>query len=377
MNIIIKYIKDLFYYYDPTNEYFVTALKATIPSCAGLLCLIYFRWPFDLFIFILPALLLMIPALYSDYKSKIFNMILLCLEICAGQLLISIFYKQQFFLLIVLFVLILVIYSSVKYRMSGGLAVLMIVVCLGLPQGLYNGLYRTIGISIALIISILFLFLFEWFTAKYLIRSTLINVSELVTDSFITFTVTDRSHIDRKIENKYLFKRGFMNRVDIVIEDIYKTKVDKFYHKITTAVFKADKLIEQEEYFFSKNKVFAKKATAAYYFYRRLFRGTAFLSGYFELHNEINKYVPLTDELVLNITTRLKRLVDMLKLMELPETNIDDSDLIRTWRNNLDELKKLDWQNIDKKIIEFYYGLSCILEDMDRLRSLLIQRFNK
>ena len=147
------------------------------------------------------------------------------------------------------------------------------------------------------------------------------------------------------------------------------SKIDKFYHKITSAIFKADIVIEQEQYIFPKNRVYAKKAVAVYYFYRRLFRGMSFLSGYFELHEQINEYVPLTDELILNIKLRLEHLTEILKHREFPDREVTDIFLIEKWRKNITVFKQNDCRNIDERILVFFYGLTCILEDMDKLRA--------
>ncbi|HJO96113.1 MAG TPA: hypothetical protein QF753_22165 [Victivallales bacterium] len=373
--IILKKIYRIIHSYDPTNEHFINAMKNTIPGCLGIFCLVYFRWPFNLFIFFTPAFILVPSLFFLDYKNKIINMVLLSLEIMVGQFVICVFAKHQFVLIILLFFLFIQIYSSVKYRMVGGLAAIFIAISLGLPKGWYNGVESCIGILIAFILAIISLFLFEYFTTRFRIRSSLVYISELVNDSFTVFTEIDRKNISREIDNKYLFNRPFMDRIDIVVENIFKTKIDKFYHKVATAVYKADIVIEQEQYIFSKNIVYSRKAIAVYYFYRRLFREIAFLSGYYDLHEQINMYVPLTDELIMNLSLRLKKLSSIIKKREIPDHDIVDLNLIENWKENVAEFKKNDCRKIDKRILEFNYGLWCIIEDIEKLRKQLAIRY--
>ncbi|MCP4177809.1 MAG: hypothetical protein GY756_08590 [bacterium] len=365
----------LIHSYDPTSEFLIIALKFTIPGCIGILCVMYFRWPSNLLICFSPTLI-MAGSLFSvDYKNKIASMCVVALELMIGQFIICVFFKHQIVLVILLFLLFLVIYGFKKYRMCGGFAVIQIAVCLGFPSGWYNGVEGCIAILIGFIIAIITLLLFEYFTAKFRMGSSLIYISELVNDSFTAFTEKERSNIHRDIDNKYLFNRPFMNRIDIVVENIFKTKIDKFYHKVGAAVYKADIVIEHEQYIFPKNIVYSRKAIAVYYFYRRLFRGTSFLSGYYDLHEEINKYVPLTDELIVNIKIRLKRLSNIIKKKELPSGDVNDLNLIKNWKNNITEFMKNDCREIDKRILEFNYGLHFIVEDMEKLREQLVIRY--
>ncbi len=373
--IILNKFYRLIHSYDPTSEFFINALKFTIPGCIGIFCLIFFRWPSNSLVFFSPPIIMAGTLFYTDYKSKIISMVVVSLELMIGQFIICVFNKHQVVLIILLFLLFLAIYGYRKYRMGGGFAVIQIAVCLGFPPGWYNGVEGCIGILIGFIIAITSLFLFEYFTARFRMRSSLIYISELVNDSFTAFTEKERSNIHKDIDNKYLFNRPFMNRVDIVVENIFKTKIDKFYHKVGSAVYKADIVIEQEQYIFPKNTVYSRKAIAVYYFYRRLFRGTSFLSGYFDLHEEINKYVPLTDELIINIRIRLKRLSNIMKKREMPSCDVNDLNLIKNWRNNITEFMKKDCREIDKRILEFNYGLCFLVEDIEKLREQLAIRY--
>ena len=375
--LFLKNIFKFIHSYDPTNEYFINALKATVPTFIAIFCLLYFRWQFNLFIFFMPTMLLLISNLSIDYRNKFINMTVLTLEVMLGQFIVCIFSKHEFILLIVLFFLLLTIYSSGKYRIAGGVAGMMIAVSPSLPGGWYNGVQNSISILIAFLISLISLILFECLTGKFRIRSSIIYVSELINDSFVAFTVQNRNNIHKTIHNKYLFNRAYLNRADMVIENIFKTKIDKFYHKITLAILKADIVIEQEQYLFPKNILFSKKTVAVYYFYRRLFRGTSFLSGYFELHKKINEYVPLTEDLILNINLRLQHLTEILKHKKLPNSDVRDNLLIEKWKKNVTEFKNNDFCNIDERILEFYYGLNYILEDMDKLRTQLNTKFRK
>tara|TARA_B100001964_G_C13851621_1_gene430444 strand:- start:386 stop:592 length:207 start_codon:yes stop_codon:yes gene_type:complete len=65
----------------------------------------------------------------------------------------------------------------------------------------------------------------------------------------------------------------------------------------------------------------------------------------------------------------------MIKERRPPEKEFRDSKLIDNWKYHLDEFCKKKYTNITDDELEFFFGLKCLLEDLDMTRNKLNLRY--
>jgi hypothetical protein len=374
MNILDKIYK-IIRAYDPTGEFFIKGLMWTLPNTTGALYLLISRGPSSFIIYFVPSSILIASTYSSDYKNKLLNMLLFAFTMAISQWVIAVFFHRQVILIILLFLIIFFIYTSVKRSFLGILAPLFVAIFLELPPGWYNGANRLIETGIAFIIAVIYLFLFEFFTAKFKIRSSIIYFSELIYDSFFCYTTEDKEEIERRIKHKLLYDSSYFNKPDILVENIFVSRRDKFYHKITLARYKADAILLEENYFFRKNLMYAFYAKDVYVFYLRMFRAIGFMRYYYGKNKGFDFSVSFTTELIANIYHRLSLLSNMIKDRKQPEKEFRDSKLIDNWKQHLHKFSKNKNEKVHDDELEFYFGLKCLLADLDIVREKLNSRY--
>ncbi len=195
--------------FDPTNEYFINALKMTAPMTAGVIFWICSRRPCSWMIFLPPGFMIIASLGFSEFKGKLLALFLVTLNVEIAQLLVSIFINHKIVLLIFLFIQIMIAYSAMKYRIVATASGFLIAVSLSSSNSWYDGVDRSMDLLIAFIFSALTVVLFDYIFSRFLIRSTLKHISSLVNDAFFVYTEEDRIKIKNSIDNRYLFERSY------------------------------------------------------------------------------------------------------------------------------------------------------------------------
>ncbi len=356
---------------DPTYEYFINALKCTVPGLLGAFCWIYLRKPFSSYIILLPVFTLMIVIPLPGYIQKIKHMFVFVLLLGVIQFISAVLFQHYFMQIAALFIIFLFVLSSIKYRTAAIMAVLCITVYVVFPGGWYNGLNRLIEAFMSFFIALFTYFVFEYFTAIFHMRSILVYLIEVNIDAFLAFTTPDKILVKKSIQNKYLFERPLSFKADFAVEKIYKSDLERFVHRVLIEHINKGKFIDSERFFFRKNKAYLEFAYSVLILCRRMFRNATFILRFNECRETILKLFPDMDILIKDLVNAYREV--SLKLKK----NVEKSDTLK-----LDRLDKwlLEYEkisnsgsiiDIDKESLEVIYGFKCAILDLKKLEKII------
>jgi hypothetical protein len=352
---------------DPTYECIINALKCTLPALLGTFCWMYFRKPFTFFVILLPVFSLLIMTVFSTYKLKLRNLLVLLSLLAVLQFLIAILIQHYFMLIAVLFIILLPLIASIKYRYVSLFAALYVTLYIELPPGWYAGTNRVIEIIIVGMIAIVLQLFFEYCTSIFRMRATISYLLELVLDAFYAFTAYDESKIGIKIRNKYMFERPLSFRADFAVEKIYKSNSEKFIHRILMELVNRGKLINEEEFYFKKNKDYKNCVYPMLILCRRMFRDVTFMLRFHKHKKNIYELLPSTKDLIENINCMFRDMIYTFRL-DVKKLNILKDECTNKWLAECDNIDSLE---LEKEILEFIYGLKCLIKDIKELAEII------
>jgi hypothetical protein len=361
--------------YDPTFEHLIYGLKYTLPNVTGLILFLFMRRPFSSSIYFITSYVFAVTITKPTYKSKISDIFLVCIAIACGQFLICMLKgAHNGYLVTAIFILAFFMYATDKHRAVADVAPMWICVSLSVGYGWVNSVNQVIEMCIVFAIAVSYLFIFEYISSKLRIKTTMIYLAELIYDSFYLFTNLHEKIKSNEIYNKHLLDKQFVSRADGLIESYFSDKRDKFFHKVTVAEHKASKVILDEEYYFIKNKKYAAYFTPVYYIYRKLIRDITILMEY-RKHGDYSVYN--TEQVVNNISKRLRRVVKIIKMEKiLPERKLNNN-LIDQWANWVEKDLESNGKDNSVGFSQFLYGIKCISKDLDLLEKLLSKKIPK
>lgn len=359
---------------DPVYDAFFNAFKCmTVPMLVGVFCWVYFEKPFSLMIMALPPAVFSVVYITPVYKQKFLNIGVFLLTIAAMQFSIAVFSIHPYFLVIVLFILIYVSVSSIKYRYSSVFVAFLAVIYMTLPQSWVLGVNRLIELCCITLIIIFLMVLYEYLLSKFKLRFTILYFIELMWDAFKITTALDLKKDSKALRNKYLFERPMTVRADFEVEKIFDTDMEKFDHRIFIEMINKGKFIESEEFFFKKNKDYRNFIYPIYILIRRGIRSISYMLK-FNIHKtEIYKLYPTTPILIKNIYDALSKIDSAIRENEKMSFSFNEDD-IQNWNKECLHVSNLPNNIIDDGIIESIYGIKCLIGDIKKIEKIIFAK---
>ena len=366
----IKFSFSRLHQLDPTHECILNALKCTLPCLIGTFCWMYFRKPFSFFIILLPAFSIMVMSVFPTYKLKFSNLAVFLSSLAVLQFLAAVLHNHPFILVAFFFILIFPLIASIKYRYVSVFAILCAVIYLVLPGGWYAGTNRVIEIVLIGIGAAIFQLCIEYCTSKIRMRATILYLFDLIADAFYAFTAHEQDYVHIKIRNKYLFERPLSFKADFAIEKIYKSDSEKFIHRILMELINKGKFIEDEDFYFNKNIDYKNFLYPQLILCRRMFRNVTFMLRFHEHEIHIYALLPNTKDLIVHINRAFRDIMlgfrsDDNKIKVLEDKCVDD------WLHEHDKLKNNKDIVIEKEVLEFIYGMKCMIYDIRKLVAII------
>lgn len=365
-----KRIHDLIFFYDPTGQYLVMSLAMTFAPALGTLFWLFFRKPCAGMIVICPMFFII--NLYScerTVKHKILIIIISFLSYSGCFIIASMFVSRIYIFLFVVFVLIYLLFLKQKFLYLTANLSTMIAVSIQLPPGYDQAFNRVFEVFISSVIALAVYILFEYLFGRFLIKKSIVHTSEIIYNLFNVFTDSDHGRISKDdIENKYIQRQGFLNRTDIIIEDVYPDTNSKLYHRITLGLSKIDLLVNKEEYFFTGNNEYSRSVNHIYELFRKLSGHIVFFNEYEKYADNIRTNFPQTIRLIDYISAKLKNYILLLKIQKITECDYEDNDIVSEWQSRYREIHLNSKSNISKEELKIYFALNTILTIINEIK---------
>jgi hypothetical protein len=377
INSCVKFCHSLrLHQLDPAYECFINALKCTVPAVVGAFLWIYMRRPFTFFIILLPVFSMLTMNIFPTFKLKFRNLFVLLFLIAVLQFISAILHYHYSILIAALFIISFSFIASIKYRYVSIFALLCITIYLELTPGWYAGTNRLIEILIVGIIVVILQFCFEYCTSIFRMRAAMLYFFEIIADAFYAFTADDENNVDIKIRNKYLFERPLSFKADFAIEKIYKSNSEKFIHRILMELINKGKIINDEEFYFRKNKDYRDFVYPMFILTKRMFRDVTFMLRFHKYENKIHELLPTTKILILYINQTLKDIISSFRAekKDLRTLNVLEDECVENWLKEHDNIKSSNCIGIEKEVLEFIYGLKCMINDIRGLAAIINNR---
>jgi hypothetical protein len=271
----------------------------------------------------------------------------------------------------IIFIVIFPLMASIKYREATILATLFSTIYLSLPGGWYNGTNRVIEIAIIGVIAVVVELFFEYCSSIFRMRSTVLYFFDLVADGFYVFTASDNKHnASIKVRNKYLFERQLSYKSDFVVERICTSDGEKFIRRMLMELVDKGKFIDNLEFFFKKNKEYRDFVYPILILYRRMFRDITFMLMFHKHENKINELLPTTKILISHINIAFKDIIITFN-SDTKDLNVLKNKCVENWQMECDNLRNSNTIEIEKEVLEFIYGLKCMITDIGKLATII------
>ena len=369
----IKFCSNRLHQLDPAYECFINALKCTLPALLGTFCWMCFRKPFTFFIILLPVFSMLTMNMFPTFKLKFRNLFALLFLIAVLQFIAAVLHYHYSMLIVALFIISFSFIASIKYRYVSIFALLCITIYLELTPGWYAGTNRLIEIVIVGIIVVVLQFCFEYCTSIFRMRAAMLYFFEIIADAFYAFTADDENNVDIKIRNKYLFERPLSFKADFAIEKIYKSNSEKFIHRILMELINKGKIINDEEFYFRKNKDYRDFVYPMFILTKRMFRDVTFMLRFHEHKERIFEILPATMDLSEDINCAFRDIIFTLRT-DNKKLNVLKNECVENWLKEHDNIKSSNCIGIEKEVLEFIYGLKCMINDIRGLAAIINNR---
>ncbi|HBM17062.1 MAG TPA: hypothetical protein DD381_12065 [Lentisphaeria bacterium] len=366
--LFLKPIQKFTNAYDPSRNAFVLAIQALIPALISTAVYLYFRKPLSGNFITFSAFTLVTTFFITTYRIKIQAVTLTLFVSLVGIVIINVFYKHIYTMLILLFPVLLFAFSSIKYKYLALMVPSFIAISIPLPVGWYQAANRCIEVVISWFICLFCLALYELLFTKYRFRSNLLYCAELINDLFILTTTVNKREASNKIKHKYLFRKHALYRTDIVTSRVFSSNNERFMYKIQNVITKFTPLVYSDTYIFPNIKFFVYGIRDVFTLYRRLHRDLSLMTE-FELNIEkLCSHIPLTDRIIENLYERIDNQINSVRERKSPEKIYRDDNLTKDWLENYEAYLISPPSDSSKAESNFFLGIKYIILDLDALR---------
>ena len=355
---------------DPAYDSLFSALYLTVPPLLAGFYSLYSLKPFSIDFVLLAAFMFLGIQTFSSYKDKLTYISVFLLLVALFQFIVNIFIAHPTVIIVCVFLIALPILAVDKIRSACLLALTQLALFLNGSWGWYDALNGIIEVVVMGIMVISCMMLFEYSFSKTRMRAHLLYLLELLADAFNIMIFPDKKTAETYLVNKHLLAIPLNYRADFLVEHLFSSKQHIFLHRLFTQLTKANRLIVNEDYYFQKNIAYRNRACLAYFQCRKLFREITFLTVYLNNEAEIQKLLPNTKALMSNINGSFKIIYKAIRTQESIEATLSDT-ITNQWLVDCEKLKKLCTATLDKEILEFIYGIKCLITDIRKFEEIL------
>ena len=350
---------------DPVYDNFFSALYVTIPALLTGFYAIYSLRPFST-VYVLIASFIFIGLLpLSNYKDKRTYLTVYLLLISTLDFIINIFISHPTVIIVCIFIIILPVLAVDKFRGICLPALARVAITLNEPGGWDNALNGIIEIIVMGLIVLFCILIFEYLFSKIRMRAHLLYFMELLADAFYIMTSTD----DKKVLNKHLFVIPLNYRSDFSVEHIFSSSQNILMHRLFIQLTKSNRFIINEDYYFQKNRNYQNTTYLPYIQCRKIYRELAFIAFYLKNEAEIQLLLPSTKDLISNINSGFDIIYKAIETQKNITSTLDNT-LVTQWLAEAENLKNSQTMTINKEILEFIYGIKCLIIDIRKFEEL-------
>jgi hypothetical protein len=258
---------------------------------------------------------------------------------------INIFISHPTVIIVCIFIIILPVLAVDKFRGICLPALARVAITLNEPGGWDNALNGIIEIIVMGLIVLYFM--------------------ELLADAFYIMTSTD----EKKVLNKHLFVIPLNYRSDFSVEHIFSSSQNILMHRLFIQLTKSNRFIINEDYYFHKNRNYQNTTYLPYIQCRKIYRELAFIAFYLKNEAEIQLLLPSTKDLISNINSGFGIIYKAIKTRKVIISPLDNT-LVNQWLTEAENLKNLQSMTVNKEILEFIYGIKCLIIDIRKFEEL-------
>ncbi len=378
MKVFINHYYNRLRQLDPINEALLKALYVTFPSCLALGVWIYTRRPFDVLFVLLPTFMALLGFDYTSIYKRILVLFYIALLMGISGFCFCVLIQHKMYLLFCLCIITFFSFSFFYAIACRGLSLMVILfVSAG---GWYAGTYVFIEAMVGFLITAIWVIIFDYLFYRYRMRASLIAGMEIILQFYKTIIAeeNDKIKISRYCEADYLTFEGskcIAKDHHAFVGKVLKEDKNKLEYKLFSVCLHINKLFTGKKSFSSKNNNYALFAEKFYLEFIGLFRSITMFHEYSLVRTQFRNLSSLTEEVINNITVRLDNIVIAMRQNSLLKNTVEELTIYDTWKLDIEKkLNEKSFNDKDKKnLFKMLYGLSCFLNQLERLEVFLMK----